>query len=818
MTASTFAGRVVAVLGPTNTGKTHLAIERLLGHRSGMIGFPLRLLARENYDRIVRLKGVKSVALITGEEKIVPPHAQWFVCTVESMPIDRAVEFLAVDEIQLCADSERGHVFTDRLLHARGLAETMFLGADTIKPLLRRLVPEAEFISRPRLSSLTYSGPRKLTRLPTRSAIVAFSAAEVYALAELIRRQRGGAAVVMGALSPRTRNAQVALYQAGEVDYLVATDAIGMGLNMDVDHVAFAAARKFDGQVARGLDATEVAQIAGRAGRHMNDGSFGTTGDIPGFEPPIVDAVENHHFPALKKLQWRNSDLRFISVEALIASLDRIPEIPGLVRARDADDRIALTALLRDADTMARIQTPDRVRLLWEVCQIPDFRKSLAEQHSRLLTAIFHHLTEPLGRLPADWLDRQVKRLDRTDGDIDTLMNRIANVRTWTYVSHRADWVADGAEWQERTRALEDRLSDALHQRLTQRFIDRRTAILARKLKGDEKLTALVGADGKVAVEGEYIGTLQGFRFAPDRAETGNAARALSGAARSAVTPEIAGRVAQLGADEDAAFALDEAAQVTWRGAAVARLAAGSLPLRPEIELLPSDWLDAEARGKVEQRLRRWLDSHIEALFRPLLQPLEEGGGALRGLLYQLAEHLGSLPRSRVAAALSALSESDRKILARRGIRLGIESIFVPDLLKPKAQALRALLWRVHRSHPFLAPPPPGRVSVPAENPAAFYEAVGYRRLGGLAIRLDMLERFAAELRKLARQGAIAPPPAWRQQLGIGAEDLNKVIEALGYAARRDGELVSFQPKRKPRPKPERENRDSPFAALRQRR
>jgi ATP-dependent RNA helicase SUPV3L1/SUV3 len=810
--------RVVAVLGPTNTGKTHLAIERLLGHGSGMIGFPLRLLARENYDRIVRLKGAKSVALITGEEKIVPAHAQWFVCTVESMPLDRAVQFLAIDEIQLCADAERGHVFTDRLLHARGLSETMFLGADTIKPLIRRLVPQAEFVSRPRLSSLVYTGPKKLTRLPPRSAVVAFSAAEVYALAELIRRQRGGAAVVLGALSPRTRNAQVALYQAGEVDYLVATDAIGMGLNMDVDHVAFASARKFDGQVARPLDATEVAQIAGRAGRHMNDGSFGTTGDIPPFEPPIVDGVENHQFPPLKKLQWRNSDLRYTSVAALIAGLDRLPEIPGLVRARDSDDRLALTALSRDPVALARAQSPDRVRLLWEVCQIPDFRKSLAEQHSRLLAAIFHHLTESAGCLPAEWLDRQVKRLDRTDGDIDTLMNRIANVRTWTYVSHRADWVADGPEWQERTRALEDRLSDALHQRLTQRFIDRRTAILARKLKGDETLTTLVGDDGKVAVEGEFIGTLQGFRFAPDRAETGNAARALSGAARSALIPEIAGRVAMLAEDANENFALDEAAQITWRGAAIARLAAGPLPLHPEIELLSSDWLDTEARRAVEQRLRAWLDAHIAARFGPLLEPPDQGAGAaLRGLLYQLAEHLGSLPRGRLAASLEQLGERDRKILARRGVRLGIESIFCPELLKPKAQRFRALLWCVHRGHAFAAPPPPGRVSIAAAQSAAFYEAIGYRVLGGLAIRLDMVERFAAELRKLARQGPIAPPPAWRQQLGISGEDLNKVITALGYAASRDGELVSFQPQRRPRVKPAPDNRDSPFAALRRR-
>ncbi|HMA49320.1 MAG TPA: helicase-related protein [Magnetospirillaceae bacterium] len=820
MTSSYDSSRVVAVLGPTNTGKTHLALERMLGHRTGMIGFPLRLLARENYDRIAKLKGKNAVALITGEEKIIPPYAQWFVCTVESMPLDRAVDFLAIDEIQLCGDAERGHIFTDRLLHARGTSETMFLGSETIKPLIRRLVPRVEFITRPRLSTLSYTGPAKLTRLPGRSAIVAFSAAEVYALAEMIRRQRGGAAVVLGALSPRTRNAQVALYQAGEVDYLVATDAIGMGLNMDVDHVAFAAARKFDGQVSRGLEATEVAQIAGRAGRHMNNGTFGTTADVPGLDPQIVEAVENHHFAPLKKLQWRNSELRFTSVPALISALDRLPDDPGLVRARESDDRLALSALSQDADTMSRAKTPDRVRLLWEVCQIPDFRKSLAEQHSRLLAAIFHHLTEPAARLPAEWLDRQVKRLDRTDGDIDTLMNRIANVRTWTYISHRGDWVENGPEWQERTRAIEDRLSDALHQRLTQRFIDRRTAVLMRKMRSDEALASLISDEGQVTVEGEFVGSLQGFRFAPDRSESGHAARAVSAAARAALKPEIAERISQLAAAPDAEFDLDGNAQVTWRGAPVASLQAGPLPLQPLIEILPSEWIDAEARRRLETRLSAWLAARIAALFGPLLPgPAAELSGPVRGLLFHLAEQLGSMPRARTASPIDKLTEEERRILARLGVRFGTESLFLPALLKPEAQRWRAALWCLHRGQPQMAPPPPGRVSLPADHPAAYYEAVGYRRLGGLALRLDMLERFAAELRKLARSGPISPPAAWMSQLGIGSEDMSQLIEAMGYKPKYCGDIVTFHhaPKRQPRKRPQKVTRideNSPFAVL----
>jgi len=816
------SSRVIAVLGPTNTGKTHLALERMLGHASGMIGFPLRLLARENYDRIAKLKGRGAVALLTGEEKIIPPHPRWFVCTVESMPLDRRVDFLAVDEIQLCADPDRGHVFTDRLLHARGESETMFLGSETIKPLIRKLVPGAEFISRPRFSQLSYTGPRKLTRLPDRSAIVAFSAQEVYAIAELVRRQRGGAAVVLGALSPRTRNAQVGLYQAGEVDYLVATDAIGMGLNMDVDHVAFAALRKFDGRNARGLDASEVAQIAGRAGRHMNDGTFGTTGDIGGIEEEIVEAVESHSFQPLKRLQWRNADLRFTSVEMLLASLNKLPDHPGLMRSREADDQLVLQALARDADLMKRAGHPDRVRLLWDVCQVPDFRKSLAEQHSRLLAAIFRHLTDKDERIPADWLDAQVKRLDRTDGDMDTLITRIANVRTWTYVSHRGDWIEDPTGWQERTRALEDRLSDALHERLTQRFVDRRTAVLVRRLKDNDELSSAVRQDGEVMVEGHFVGRLEGFRFQADAAESGQAARAVASAAQKALRGEIASRVAQVAAEPDEAFALDEQGQLLWRDAAVAKLVAGPEPLRPAVTLLPSDLIETAARDALQKRLTAWLAGFIARAARPLIKAGEADlSGAARGLVYQLTEHLGSMPREGALSLVQALSDQDRKALARLGIRLGVESLFLPDMLKPQAQSLRALLWCIHRDRPVIAPPPPGRAAVPISTdiPHAFYEAVGFRLLGKLAVRADMLERFAAECRKLAHQPPFALPPDALSLLGLPPEPLEELMAQLGY--RRD-EQGHYTPDRKSKPprraphgrKPKAGSETSPFAAL----
>ncbi len=528
-----FPSRVRAVLGPTNTGKTHLAIERLLGHASGIIGFPLRLLARENYDRMVARKGPRQVALITGEEKIVPPGARWFSCTVEAMPLDRPVEFLAVDEIQLCADPDRGHVFTDRLLHARGLVETMFLGAETIRPLLQRLVPQAEVDTRPRLSQLVYAGHAKLTRLPPRSAVVAFSAAEVYAIAEMIRRRRGGCAIVMGRLSPRTRNAQVKLYQDKEVDFLVATDAIGMGLNMDVDHVAFARLTKFDGHEARRLSAAEIAQIAGRAGRGMRDGTFGTTGDCPPIEDDLVRAVEGHVFEPLEQLYWRNGDLDFSGVDALLASLQAPPPRPGLVRGPDAVDLQTLANLSREREVRDLARGSRRVRLLWEACGIPDFRKLADESHTRLCARVFTHLARD-GCVPSDWLDAGIGALARADGDLDTLMQRLAGVRDWAYIAARADWVRDAARWQARAREVEDLLSDALHERLTARFVDRRAAHLMRRLDegGDKDLLSAVSSRGEVVVEGHPVGTRRRLRLRarPGDRGTGAAPRPARGA------------------------------------------------------------------------------------------------------------------------------------------------------------------------------------------------------------------------------------------------------------------------------------------------
>jgi ATP-dependent RNA helicase SUPV3L1/SUV3 len=815
--------RVTAVLGPTNTGKTFLAVERMLGHSSGMIGFPLRLLARENYDRIVALKGARAVALVTGEEKIVPASARYFVCTVESMPLDRRVSFLAIDEVQLAADPERGHIFTDRLLHARGLEETMFLGADTIRPLLRRLVPEARYESRPRFSTLTYTGPKKLTRLPRRSAVVAFSAADVYAMAELIRRQRGGAAVVLGALSPRTRNAQVAMYQAGEVDYLVATDAIGMGLNMDVDHVAFAELTKFDGRRPRRLTPAEIGQIAGRAGRHMNDGSFGTTADAGEIPPETVEAVENHRFEALTNLYWRNRDLSFRSVEGLLRDLEARPPDRALIRMRDAEDHQALAALARDPEILKLAQGPAGVRLLWEVSQIPDFRKILTEAHTRLLAQVFRQLMRPAGVLPEEWVARQVERLNDDQGDIDTLTQRIAHIRTWTYIAHRGDWLTDSAGWQDRARAIEDRLSDALHDRLTQRFVDRRQAVLQRRLKEGGPLLAAVTREDEVLVEGQYVGRLEGFRFAPEGA--GTEARPMLAAARRAVAETLPARLRSLEEEPDSAFTLHGDGKLSWRGAPIARLAPGPSALQPKVEPLPAELLDPSAREALRLRLDRFLAAELRRGLGPLMRLGEavEASGAARGLLYRLQEGLGTLWRDEAEDLVRALDRRGRGRLARLGVRIGREHLWISGALSPGGVRARALLWSLQARLPTPELPKAGRKLMPANAslPEDFYRAIGYRRAGPHAFRVDAYEALADAVHALARQGAFVPTAQLKSMAG-GPAPLASALVALGARAepqpQPDGmthyRLRRRAPASRGRGKGGRRRPESPFAAL----
>jgi ATP-dependent RNA helicase SUPV3L1/SUV3 len=788
-----------------------------------MIGFPLRLLARENYDRVVKRRGARAVALITGEEKILPPNPRYFVCTVESMPLDRPVEFLAVDEIQLCADPERGHVFTARMLHARGLKETMFLGADTIRPLMRRLVPDAEYVSRPRFSTLSHTGHKKVTRLPPRSAVVAFAVADVFSLAELVRRQRGGTAVVLGALSPRARNAQVGMFQAGEVDYLVATDAIGMGLNMDLDHVAFARLAKFDGRGPRRLSAAEIGQIAGRAGRHMNDGTFGTTGDERPLDEALVAAVEGHKFEPLTRIAWRNTSLDFRSVTALLQSLDERPPMPALVPTRDADDHRALQLLARNAEVMALARHPGAVRLLWEVCQIPDFRKVMSDSHARFLGQCFMHLAGPTELLPTRWIAGQMAQLDRVDGDIDTLMSRIAHIRTWTYITHRSDWVEGALDWQERARGIEDRLSDALHDCLTQRFVDRRSAYLVRQLASDGKLLASVDRSGEVKVEGAHVGRLDGFRFVPDAAEEG-AVRTLVTAANRVLRDEVAVRARQLAGDSDDAFALDPVGGVMWRGGLVGRLTAGEAMLTPRIDVVAGNFLDGEARERTRQRLSAFVKGEIERRLAPLIAlrdlPL---GGAARGLVFELVEALGCVSTAQVATQISGLDAPTRRALARSGVRFGTESVYVEPMLRIDTVRFRALLWAVR--HGRAVPRLPGAKrhtqAIPLDPglPLSFYSAIGRRVVDGMALRPDRLERLVAAARRRAHAGAFAGDAELAALAGIDGDVLPRVLAGLGYrTVAGDGGAILFVAPRRRRPerRPHRAVESGPFAKLRE--
>jgi ATP-dependent RNA helicase SUPV3L1/SUV3 len=813
--------RLVAVLGPTNTGKTHLAVERMLGHASGMIGLPLRLLAREIYDRIVKARGARCVALITGEEKIVPPRPQYFVCTVEAMPLGREVEFLAVDEIQLCADPERGHVFTQRLLHARGKSETMLLGAATMAPLIRRLAPDAEIVFRERFSRLSYDGSKKLTRLPRRSAVVAFSTEAVYGIAELIRRQRGGAAVVMGSLSPRTRNAQVELFQSGEVDFLVATDAIGMGLNMDVDHVAFAGLRKFDGKRSRWLHAQEIGQIAGRAGRYRRDGTFGVTSDCPEMDADQVSAVENHRFDQVPAAEWRNGRLDFQSLRSLLRSLSAPPPLAGLKLSEESLDETVLRQLAADDDIARRCRDRANMLRLWEVCQTPDFRKTTLEDHLRFLRTVFDHLTTRDGRLPTDWLDSQYRVLDRTDGDIDALSARLANVRTLAYVANRSDWLRDPGHWQGRTRVLEERLSDTLHERLMQRFIDRRTSALMRGLNINEPLLAGVGADGAVTVEGHYVGSLQGANFDPVKGSTALEDKALRAAAERAVAPEIARRLGALAAEPDSAFALLPDGMVLWHGQAAGQLTAGG-PFSPRVRLLGTLG-PTPVRERAARRLEAFVAAEANRRLRPLRtlkSAVAEGRikGLARGVAYRLTEAGGLMDRAAVEADVRALSQAERRELKALGVRFGAFSLFLPRLVTPQAKAFARAFAGL--SAPHWRPAPEGLSPLPVPPPpATALAAHGLRAVGALAVPVETLEKLDELLRAAPHQagGAVLDDTAL-ETLGWSRAETEQILRALGFAPSRKASAEQITPWRRRSHKPAaphpRAPAASPFAAL----
>lgn len=824
---------VTAVLGPTNTGKTHLAIERMLGHDSGMIGLPLRLLAREVYNRVVARVGREAVALVTGEEKIKPKAPRYWVSTVEAMPRDVNASFVAIDEIQLIADLERGHIFTDALLNRRGRGETLLLGAATAQPVIERLLPGVTITSRPRMSHLAFAGEKKITRLPQRSAIIAFSAEEVYAIAELVRRQRGGAAVVMGSLSPRTRNAQVEMFQAGEVNHIVATDAIGMGLNLEIEHVAFAADRKYDGRRHRRLFPAEMAQIAGRAGRASTDGTFGTTGRCPPFEEDLVEVLEEHRFEPFALAQWRNSALDFTSLDRLEQTLSRLPNDPNLVRARKAEDEVTLELAMTRPLVRDLAQGESAIRRLWDLCQLPDYRKVSPVSHADLVVSLFEPIMRR-GAIDQDWFAREIKACDRVEGDIDALSWRLAQIRTWSYCANRPDWLREAAHWQNVTRTLEDKVSDALHERLMQRFVDRRTSVLMRRLKENAMLETEVKPTGEVLVEGQSIGRLEGFRFTPDANAEGQdsgslEAKTLRAAAAKALASEIENRATRLSTANDDQLQLSLDGIIRYIGEPIATLQAGAKPLEPRVLLLADDLLAGLHREMADTRLNTWVKAHVAKLLGPLaaLESPESLSGAARGIAFRLYEHFGVLDRQLVAADVRGLDQNARAEMRKLGIRFGAYHLFLPGLMKPGPRSLAAQLYALQHgddpaalrdvSHLAFS----GRTSIPldASIDKELYRIAGFRTAGSRAIRVDILERLADLIRPAIayRPGVTEGEPpagaadgdgfvvtgAMTSLVGCAGPEFGEILKSLGYRSEtRPGPAITAEIKRAAPPAP----------------
>ncbi len=787
---------LTAILGPTNTGKTHLAVERMCAHSSGMMGFPLRLLAREIYDRVVAIKGANQVALITGEERIEPPQARWYCCTVESMPVQKEFAFVAIDEAQLGADPERGHIFTDRILHARGREETMILGSESLRPLIRSLLPDAEIISRPRFSTLSYVGAKKLSRLPKRSAIVAFSIDQVYAVAETLRRMRGGAAVVMGALSPRTRNAQVAMFQSGEVDYLVATDAIGMGLNLDVAHVAFASLSKFDGARRRRLTVAEMAQIAGRAGRHQRDGGFGTlAGEGSEFEPEEVLAIENHEFPRLDWLYWREAEPRFDNIAKLIADLEAKPDRPGLLPAPKAVDLAVLKRLAEMPEVIALIRHPVDVARLWEVASLPEFRQMGEEHHSRFIASLWQHLGQGDRILPQSLFASELARLDNIQGDVDTLSARIASVRTWTYIAHRGDWLADPAAMAERARALEEKLSDALHQALRQRFVDRRTSMLLRKGVADTaSLPVEIGVDNRVLVDGEDIGSLHGFAFRVDAGAKAGDRKLLLAAAERHLAAHLRKKARDVGMAEDSEFALAADGEgrpaLFWKGELLGLLTKGRSLMQPVFSPVKAvAGLEGEALREVTTRAETWIEAQLTKAMGGIvgLQELAQQAdvdGNVRALAVQLADAGGIAGRHYLADAIAALPKEARGAARKGGIVFGALDIYHHAALKPAAAKWRAALFAARDGRAMPELPPESAVHLKDWKFAHPGEArnAGYRRIGDEYVRIDLAERVIKKAHEARGQGNLfGMDMAFATSLGISESGLKALMRDAGF-------------------------------------
>ena len=812
--------KITAVLGPTNTGKTHLAIETMLSFETGMIGFPLRLLAREVYDKVIKKIGLDKVALITGEEKIIPSNARYFLCTVESMPIDKQLDFVAVDEIQMCADHERGHIFTDRLLNLRGNKLTMLMGSNTIKNIISYLDDDVEFIYRNRLSKLSYSGHKKISRIDRKTAIIAFSAEEVYAIAELIRRQKGGAAIVMGSLSPKTRNAQVELYQSGDVDFLVATDAIGMGINMDLNNVYFSNLKKFDGKKLRRLNLSEIGQIAGRAGRYLNDGSFGITGQCREINAEEVDLLENHKFEDIQFLFWRNSQLNFNNPLSLIKSLEVKPINNWLRKINECEDEKALKFFLREKNFNF---DQERLKLLWECCQIPDFVKKTFGNHHEVISNVFKYLNSPKGKITEDFMRLQLMKLNKLDGNVDSLSNRIANVRTWSYVSNKNNWVENQNYWIEKTKILEDKLSDRLHEELTKTFIDKRASVLARGLKQDMEFNMKVLNNNEVIIDNQFIGKINGLKLELDlkKGALETDIKSLKKAARQTIGPELEKRIEII--IETGLIELKDDFKIYWNNSPIAKLTTGKDYLNPNFELIVDDILEQNQKHKLIVFIDKWIKEKINTVLQSLvdLKNLKDNNSSIKALAYRLYENNGVIKRENVTEYVKSLEQNDRKILRELGVKFGRYHIFLFRLIKPEAVSLRTLLWKnYHQKYFNLKPPKFGLNFLDDKNlNKDFMLLCGFEKFNDLYVRIDILERLFMQIINTDRKEnkEIKMIPEMLNLLGCNKQNFKKLLKNMNYKVteKDDNLYFRYSPKKVFKKTFDKKNKkDSPFGIL----
>jgi len=792
--------KITAILGPTNTGKTFLAIETMLSFETGMIGFPLRLLAREVYDKIIQKVDPKKVALITGEEKIIPSNAKYFLCTVESMPIDKNLEFVGIDEIQMCSDHERGHIFTDRLFNLRGEKLTMFMGSNTIRNIISKLEGDIEFINKERLSKLVYTGHKKISRIKRKSAIIAFSTEEVYAIAELIRRQKGGAAIVMGSLSPKTRNAQVNLYQSGDVDYLVATDAIGMGINMDLDNVYFSNLKKFDGKKLRKLNLSEIGQIAGRAGRYLNDGSFGITGDAGKINPEEIDFIENHKFEEIRMLYWRNSKLNFTSTSSLLKSLEEKPNKEWLRRIHECEDEKVLKYFLKENNFQVNNDNKNQLKLLWECCQIPDFVKKNYGHHLEVVNKVFGFLNEKKGKVTNQYMKKQLQQLDKLEGNIDSISNRIANVRTWSYVANKVNWVENQDYWVERTKNLEDKLSDRLHEELTKSFIDKRASILAQGLKQDITFKTEILENNKVLINNQFIGQLNGLKLELDlkSGTLDTDIKSLKKAAKQNVEPEIINRLEQI--KRSSLVDLKDDFKIYWKNFPIAKLSPGKDYLKPEINLIIDDMIDGVDKSNFAKFLQDWLDKKINFDLKSLtdLKNINTTNTSIRALAYQLYENNGVVKRENVKYFLKKLTQDERKVLRNIGVKFGRYHIFLFRLFKPTAVSLRIALWKnFHQKFFNLKPPTFGLnfINEKKELSKDFMLLCGFEKFDNFFVRIDILERLFMKIMKTSDENGkeIKLIPEMLNLLGCSKENFLKLIKKMDYSFYQKNDQTYFK-------------------------